>query len=50
MTPSEWDDEPEAPELCEHCGNAPARYNTVEGWLCGPCDQRLNPREEGDDE
>ena len=46
MTDDDFDD---APPVCEHCGRHPALYGTPEGWLCGGCDERLNPREGDDD-
>ena len=46
----DWDDDPDdAPELCEHCEYHPAMHQTSEGWLCGGCDRRLNPRGGDDD-
>jgi hypothetical protein len=48
---NDWDNETpdDAPELCEYCGHNPALYDTQEGFLCGWCDRRLNPREADDD-
>lgn len=35
------------PILCELCGNEPADFHGVDGWVCAGCAEELHPSFEG---